>query len=125
MGEIVHIHCTFCNADWECRVGSGMLHGSLKSVAGLFPETQKEDIAHYETQKPSPNNTLSFRTACEKHCRELVTLPVLTMPETGTVFTAPCPTCGAKLRPTVRPSKCACPSCGKTALESEMSGRWD
>lgn len=125
MGEITNIHCTFCNADWDCRVGSGMLHGSLESVAALFPEKQKEEIARYENQMPSPNFTFSLRAACCKHCREIVSIPVLIMTETGTVFTAPCPSCGTKLKPIARPSICACPVCGKTALKSEMIGRWD
>lgn len=125
MGEIVNIHCTSCDANWECRVGSGLLHGSLEAIAGLFPEKQKKEIAGYADQTPSPLFTFSFCTSRCKHCAQIVSIPVLTLTETKRVFTAPCPGCGAKLRPIARLSNSACPVCGKPALESEMTGRWD
>lgn len=125
MGEIIHIHCTSCDANWECLLGCGFMHGSLESVAGLFPAQQKEEIARYENQTPSPLFTFSMRAARCKHCSKIVSIPVLTLTETGTVFTAPCPDCKAELKPIASLTKSACPVCGKAALESEMIGRWD
>lgn len=125
MGEIVNICCKSCSAHWECRVGSGMLHGSLESVAGLFSEKQREEIESYAKQTLPPLFSFSFRTSRCKNCAAIVGIPVLTLTETGVVYTAPCPDCGAKLRPIIRLSKSGCPACGKTTLESELTGRWD
>lgn len=125
MGEIINIHCHSCHVHWECRIGSGLLHGTLEAAAEAFPDEQQKEIRLAAEQTPLSMFTFSFRPARCNHCAAIVSIPVLTFTETGTVFIGSCPLCGHRIKPITRLPKCACPVCGKIALASEETGRWD
>lgn len=125
MGEIINIHCHSCHTHWECRTGSGLMHGTLHAAAEAFPAGQQPEILLAAEQTPLSLFTFAFRPARCNHCAAIVSIPILTLTENGTVFIGPCPICGHKAKPITRLSKCACPVCGKITLDSEETGRWD
>ncbi len=125
MGEIVNIRCDSCHTGWECRTGSGLMHGSLDSVAGIFSPKQQTEIALSAKQDPLSLFTFSFRPARCSRCHGIVSIPVLTLTESDSTFIGPCPACGQKIKPIARLSKSACPVCSNISLKSDTIGRWD
>lgn len=88
MGEIVNIRCDSCHTGWECRTGSGLMHGSLDSVAGIFSPEQQTEIALSAKQDPLSLFTFSFRPARCSRCHGIVSIPVLTLTESDSTFIA-------------------------------------
>lgn len=125
MGEIISIHCNSCHADWECRTGSGLMHGNLESAAESFSAEVQKEIELAAKQTPLSLFTFSFCIARCNHCGRIVSVPVLTLTETDNTFIGLCPVCNQKARPVARLLKTACPVCGKISLRSDTVGRWD
>ncbi len=126
MGEIWRISCKECGRDWECRTGCGFRHGQLSAVVQEFlPDIQKK-IQADTSSNPLALYDFGYRTVGCPHCRNMVSVPVLEMKDTGHIFVGLCPQCNGVIRQEELADEiCCCPACHSGGLSVEPAGLWD
>ena len=125
MGVLVNITCMSCGADWQQRVGSGILHGDLKAVADLYPEEIKQKILLCAGQEEFPSYDFGYRLASCAKCKEVISVPVLKLGKDGKVYVGTCGQCGGTVELAERKKELSCPVCHKASLRVEETGLWD
>lgn len=63
--------------------------------------------------------------AVRKNCAGIVSVPVLRLLDSDTLYVGVCPDCGKEVRPTKALQRIQCPGCKKRMLKSVETGRWD
>lgn len=125
MGVLVKITCRSCGADWQRGIGSGMMHGNLEKVAGLYPEKIKQEILRCAEQEDFPSYDFEYRLASCDQCKEVVSVPVLTLKKSGMTYIGTCAQCGREAQLMEKTEKTPCPVCHKASLKVEETGLWD
>lgn len=125
MGAIVKVFCESCDSAWECHTGCGMRHGTLENVASLFPEDTENILRAYAAGNECPMFDFTFRLAVCKNCAGVVSVPVLRLFDSDTLYIGVCPDCGKEVRAVKALQRIQCPVCKKRMLKSVETGRWD
>lgn len=125
MGAIVKVSCKSCRAQWSCRTGCGMWHGALERVAPLFPKDTENTIMKLAGDSECPMFDFGFHLAVCEGCGGVVSIPVLSFPESGVRYDGVCPDCGGVVRLIEDMQQACCPVCGKRELNALETGRWD
>ena len=129
MGEIIKIHCSTCQKDWECMTGCGLKHGRIGNVIAAFDAKEQIQILNWCESSPIPLYDFRYQIAACNFCNDLVNVPVLRGIEDDAVFTGTCPACYRPLQePPLEAEDIAdtpCPSCGNMTLTAEEVGHWD
>lgn len=125
MGVIVDVVCKSCKTSWQCMIGCGLLHGTLQSVAELFPEKTKRDMMEYMGQEEFPLYDFAYELSYCEHCNSIESVPVVRIPESDKVYIGTCPVCGQEIRMIRDLSAAECPICHEATLEKHETGYWD
>lgn len=127
MGVIKRINCRSCKADWQCRIGCGMMHANLADVAELYPSETAKEIYDSVTGE-YPVFDFAYKLARCTYCRDIIAVPVLTLgiPEGGVKeYIGECAQCGRSVELLHDLSQTSCPVCEKNTLQEEEVGLWD
>lgn len=125
MGEIKIISCCNCGKSWECRTGCGILHGSLKEIAKSYEKEMAEEIRALALQQPPVLYDFSFHAAQCMYCRNVVSIPMLSVKQSGKTYTGLCSVCGKNAELQQNTERMVCPACNTSGLEQSEIGRWD
>lgn len=105
-----------------------MMHSSLAAAAKAFPEELCEKIQSECEAKAKPDYTFGFRLSLCKSCRQIVSVPSVTIhrdPNQTAAYTAPCPDCGRETIQIDDLAQTKCPFCQEQALKEQTDGLWD
>ena len=65
MGGIIDVSCASCGKTWNCRTGSGIMHGELGAVKSLFPMEIRQKLDRYEAETELPLFDFGYRLAVQ------------------------------------------------------------
>ncbi len=125
MGKNVSVNCTSCHKEWKCRTGCGLSHALLQDVTREFPYETGREIMKTAGGEVFPVFMFAYHTAVCGCCSNVVSVPVLEMPDRGIKYTGSCPVCGGKAQPVMNMEDVSCPACGEKTLREEETGLWD
>lgn len=125
MGKIEKISCHHCGQNWECRTGCGISHGSLKEIAKLYEKEMAEEIRALAQQLPPVLYDFSFHAAQCMYCRNIVSIPILSIKQSGKSYMGTCPVCDKNTEFQQNIGQMTCPACNVAGLEQSEIGRWD
>lgn len=122
MGEIQKVTCNQCGRSWECKTGCGLIHGRMDFIVKEFPYRIQQKINADFSKHPLSFFDFAYHIAECPVCQSLVSVPTLSIEDSGNVFTGSCPECGKILYPK---EIIACPVCHDTSLSVQEIGGWD
>lgn len=125
MGIIQKFKCPSCEMSWEVFLGHGMGHALIEDVLDVFPSDIRQKILADTQGEQFPAFEFNFRPAVCWHCRKVVSIPVIDLPQSGHTYFPNCPECGTSVSVRQEDEELICPHCGKSALSAEAAGRWD
>lgn len=125
MGRINRIACGACQGEWQCRVGCGLMHACLEDVVSEFPKETGREIMEQVGTEEFPVFDFAYHCSVCKECNNIVSVPVLTLPDRNSEYIGRCPDCGGTAQPITDIESMPCPVCGEKALLEETAGNWD
>ena len=125
MGVIIDVSCASCGKTWNCRTGSGIMHGELGAVKSLFPMEIRQKLDRYEAETELPLFDFGYRLAVCEHCKSVESVPVIKLLDKGAEYAGPCGKCGKGTELIENIGKARCPVCREASLSEEETGLWD
>ncbi len=122
MGAIQIITCNNCKRNWQCKTGCGILHSRIDFAARDFPEDTARQIRAEAALHPHALFRFGYQVTGCPHCKNIVSVPVLSMRDTDSTYIGPCPECGGTVQPE---NVSVCPVCGRSELSVREVGMWD
>lgn len=124
MGAIIKMTCKGCNRAWEGYTGQGIQHGRLENVLKLYTEEVQRHVRKLTAGELFPIYDFTMQIGCCTNCKEMVSVPVLSLRERGT-FVGLCPKCGGEIQVPASVTEQPCPVCGRQDWDLQDIGKWD
>ncbi len=125
MGRISKFICPSCRTSWQVSLGHGMEHAVLENVLNAFPADIQQKILSNVKEEQIPSFDFGYQTAICRDCRDVISIPVIYLHQSGKTYFTDCPECKSPAVVYPENEELVCPRCGKGVLLSEEIGRWD
>ena len=112
MGRVNRFICPSCKMTWQIQLGHGFCHARLENVLDAFPAA-------------FPSFEFQYKAAVCPKCRQVLSVPVIHLHQSGNTYAPACPDCGISVQIKEEEETLICPVCGESPLFSEDAGRWD
>ena len=124
MGSIEMVMCKKCLNTWQCKIGSGMMHGRFETILELYPKDMQTRIEEKVGQELFPVYDFAYKIWVCEDCKSIVSVPVLCLKSKYT-FVGKCEKCHGDTVVESDLENLHCPACGEQSWEQIPFGLWD
>lgn len=125
MGSIEKTVCKVCGRTWQYKTGCGINHWNLDVVLPLFSQETQLELKTWAHDKEEPLFSFEYVRALCETCRDIVSVPALTLLPERIQYVENCKHCGAQVSLFEHVNMVNCPKCGSGLLEMKKEGLWD
>ena len=125
MDRVNRFICPSCKMTWQIQLGHGFCHARLENVLDAFPADIQEKILADTKGEAFPSFEFQYKAAVCPKCRQVLSVPVIHLHQSGNTYAPACPDCGISVQIKEEEETLICPVCGESPLFSEDAGRWD